>query len=394
MEDKNNNETNNVASDFDNIIASLPTSKQNEQPIGKQNNDQEKELIKKPDLPKQEVTNNDVNLSEKETITNSINNKDEINIMSNNDDLPKSNNNESTIGKLKPDKQKSPISMLVLFGLLVIFIIFMPQIIELANKFLGTNLEANAGVSVETSNKTTTNTSNTTNEVDNTLYDFSDSLIIKIDNFELSNFTKSKANNNYMMTFDIKNNSSSDYTFTKKLYIDFYNSTKTFISRTLWDNSDILASNSTTSAKINITSDDYEIGYKLAVVFRSSDDYPAVNLDNNLLTCTTSNDKILYYFDSNKLIKINETLSYVKGDDPIVYSNDLMNYKQIVSKLDALDGVESALTETTTGFIISIVIDYNSASYSALSYKTNIYDKNTLAKVINFEMGAKYYTCK
>src|SRR5574344_1234464 len=266
--------------------------------------------------------------------------------------------------------------MLVLFGLLVIFIIFMPQIIELANKFLGTNLEANAGVSVETINKTTTNTSNTTNEVDNTLYDFSDSLIIKIDNFELSNFKKSKENNNYMMTFDIKNNSSSDYTFTKKLYIDFYNSTKTFISRTLWDNSDILASNSTTSAKINITSDDYEIGYKLAVVFRSSD------------------DKILYYFDSNKLIKINETLSYVKGDDPIVYSNDLMNYKQIVSKLDALDGVESALTETTTGFIISIVIDYNSASYSALSYKTNIYDKNTLAKVINFEMGAKYYTCK
>lgn len=393
MDDKNNNGESKVVSDFDSLIKDLPTANQSTLP--KTNADGEEKPL--PEVAQEKIEVNPLPKVPEEASVTNVNESvsDNVEHITNDDtNLPKFNNNESTIGKIKPDKQKSPLAMIILFGILVIFIIFMPQIIELANKYLGTNLNANTGVIIENTNNTSNNTTNTVSNNENVLYSLTDDLSIKMDDLQFMNFKKVKENNKYTLTFDIKNNGSSSYKFTKKLYLEFYNSNSTFISRTLLDYSDSISSSATVNVSANITSEDYETGYKLALILRSDDDYPNVTLSNNLLTCSNDNDKILYYFLDSKLIKINETLTYVKGSDAILYNNDLMNYKQTVSKLDALDGVESALTETENGFIISLIIDYNTATYSALSYKTNIYDKNTLASVISFEMGAKYYSCK
>ena len=78
-----------------------------EQVISTQNNEQ----------PKVEETtnNNTISTGSSEISYGPTQTSTVIDIESNNSDLPTFNNNASTIGKIKPDKQKSPFTMLFLF---------------------------------------------------------------------------------------------------------------------------------------------------------------------------------------------------------------------------------------------------------------------------------------
>src|SRR5574344_1343939 len=222
MDDKNNNGESKVVSDFDSLIKDLPTANQSTLP--KTNADGEEKPL--PEVAQEKIEVNPLPKVPEEASVTNVNESvsDNVEHITNDDtNLPKFNNNESTIGKIKPDKQKSPLAMIILFGILVIFIIFMPQIIELANKYLGTNLNANTGVIIETTNNTSNNTTNTVSNNENVLYSLTDDLSIKMNDLQFMNFKKVKENNKYTLTFDIKNNGSSSYKFTKKLYLEFYN---------------------------------------------------------------------------------------------------------------------------------------------------------------------------
>ena len=294
-----------------------------------------------------------------------------------------------TIGTIKPDKQKSPITMLVLFGLLILFILFMPTVLSSINKYFGTNLNVNPISSTE-------NTEEETKEVkqDITMYPLNSDTVIFIDKIEFGNFTKDNTNG-YKLSFYIKNTGSVLYSFEKKLYLEYYNDDNTFVGRSYLENVKDITGGVTNNYTVVIDSDIYNKGTKVEVIQRTDDDYPNVTLTDNQLTCTNENDNLVYTFDNSlKLTNIKDMYTYNKGSDLVLYNNDLLTYKTRIANLDLLDGVTAILSETDNGFITTVAIDYQSADYSKISSNTNYYIKDTYARVISFEMNAKGYTCR
>ena len=332
--------------------------------------------------------------------------EEEIEVVS--DDNPKTfNDNSQTIGTIKPDKQKSPMAMLVLFGVLILFILFMPEAVKKFNEYFGTDFNVQDGIYIQDNNDTNTTNNNTNNNTNNTnkntntntnsnsnlkLYSLSETLTINVDKLVLSNFKKSSINNNYYIEYTIKNTDSTDYTFTRKLYLDFYNASDALIDRIIVDSNEVSAS-STIQVSSIISKDVYDNGVKVEALFRSGEDYPKTTLTNNTLTCIKDNRTLLFNFKDNKLTDLSDTVNYLKGTDLNTYTNQLMNSKNIINNMDLLDGVNAIITESDTGFITKITVNYNTANYDTLTYKEDYYQKDTLDSTISFELKAKNYTC-
>ena len=298
--------------------------------------------------------------------------------------------NAQTIGKVKPDKQKSPIAMLVLFGALLAFMIFMPEVLNYVNKTFGTDLHIQSG---STASNTTEGDDEQKQEL--TMYDFNDNTVITLDKLSFQTFVKSIEDDEYKLSFTLKNTGTQLYSFSKKLYFEFYDSNSTFIGRSYLENITDITGGVTNRYQVSINKTIYDQAKKIELVQRTDDDYPAVTLTQDLLTCTNSKYNIVYTFDSNqRLTNIKDMYTYTKPDDIVAYSSDLITYKAKIDNLDRLDGVTAVLAENETGFITTIAIDYKQADYSQLSSDTKYYKKDTYARIIKFEMSAKGYNCR
>ena len=297
-----------------------------------------------------------------------------------------------TIGTLKPDKQKSPIAMLVLFGALIIFIVFMPTAISLVNKYFGTHLNVDSLNNTPKVDTPVTDDTNKKQEIK--MYDLKEDTVIKIDKIDFGGFKKINENG-YKISFYVKNTGTALYKFEKKLYLEYYDDNNTFVGRTYLESVKEVSGGISNNYSLITSEAINNKATKVEIIQRTDDDYPAVTLTGKLLTCTNATDTIEYTFDeASRLTNIKDVFTYIKDEDSIKYSNDLVSYKAKVSRLDAIDGVTAVLTETDTGFITTAVIDYQSADYSQLSSNTNYYIKDTYAKTISFEMNAKGYTCR
>ena len=298
-------------------------------------------------------------------------------------------NNAQTIGTIKPDKQKSPFAMLFLFAILVLFIMFMPTAVSLFNKYFGTNFETNPG---DTRLEQPIQEPDPAQEV--TMYPLSESTIIAIDKVELKNFKKDNTSG-YKLSFIINNTGSTEYQFNKKLYLDYYDDSNTFIGRTYLETVKMVGAGISSDYVVDINSTIYNDATKIEAVLRTTDDYPNITLTDGQLICTNDKENIVYTFDNNsRLTYTKDMFTYIKNDNVMEYSNDLLSYKTRMSSLDALNGVTAILTETDNGFITSIAIDYSAVDYSQISSNTNYYVKDTYARIISFEMNAKGYNCK
>ena len=295
-----------------------------------------------------------------------------------------------TIGTIKPDKQKSPIAMLVLFGVLILFILFMPTAISLFNKYFGTDIK------IDNFNTTTTTPEPSGNEETKQeikMYPLKEETTISIDKIEFGGFKKDDSENK--LAFYVKNNGTVLYKFDKKIYFEYYDDSNTFIGRSYLESLKEVSGGVSNNFSIVIDSSINTKATKIEIVQRTDDDYPAVNLISKQLTCTNDTSNIVYSFDeASRLTGIKDMFTYTKDEDSMKYSNDLISYKAKVSKLDLIEGVTAVLTETDTGFITTTAIDYQSADYSKISSNTNYYTKDTYAKTISFEMNAKGYTCR
>ena len=299
------------------------------------------------------------------------------------------NLNAQTIGTVQPDKQKSPIAMLVLFGFLVSFMVFMPEVLNFVNKTFGTNLETHTGVNIPDVVDQETETQKVT------MFDFNDDTVITLDKISFQSFVKSIEDEDYKLSFTIKNSGTQLYDFKKKLYFEFYNESSTFIGRAYLENVKEITGGITNNYKVTINQQIYDSAKKIELVQRTDDDYPSVELVSNQLTCTNNKYNLVYTFDSNqRLTYIKDMYTYIKPDDVVAYSTDLISYKSKIDNLDRKDGVTAVLAENETGFVTTIAIDYAQANYNELSSDTNYYKKETYARVIKFEMSAKGYTCR
>lgn len=322
--------------------------------------------------------------------------------VNNGPEMPKLNGDE-TIGMMKKDTQKSPVAILILFVALILSVFLIPQITPYFSDVLKIfHIDDNSSIydnnrkdnPIEDNTNKDQNDNNLNNdETKITYYDLKEDTEITFGDLKISNFLKTTEDNNFYLSYKILNNGETSYSFRNhKIYFDFYNDSKTYLGRILID-MDTLASKEETTLKSLISETEYNQAVSFEVLERTSADYQSVTLKNNKLTCTNSNNTIVYTFNSNNLVGLDDTFDYtfITNDDGYAkYSLDTQN---TVNELNKAVGVSAGFVNKENGFIKTVRIDYSATEEDFTKYDRLYYPKNEKASTINYELESIGYKC-
>ncbi len=313
-------------------------------------------------------------------------------------ELPKFASEEKSIGTLKKDTQKSPVAMLILFGILIAVIYFIPIVTPYFSDILdklgiSNNSEIYDGIPDTDTTKDNTDTKDNTQKdtTEKKTYTLAATETATLDKIEYTAFQKEQGGANYYINYTITNKSTSTYSFTThKIFLEFYDSAKTYLGSALV-NTPSLNANSTVSIKSLVNQSIYTSATTFQIVEKQSDEYPDANLINNTLTCTLNNRVLTYTFYNNKLTKIVDTDTY--SDTSTNYTNTYIDSQTKVNTLNRVTGVNAIFVPETNKFTTNITIDYNIVNSDLTSNDTLYYVKDTSANTIKYELDALGYTC-
>ena len=313
-------------------------------------------------------------------------------------ELPKFASEEKSIGTLKKDTQKSPVAMLILFGILIAVIYFIPIVTPYFSDILdklgiSNNSEIYDGIPDTDTTKDNTDTKDNTQKdtTEKKTYTLAATETATLDKIEYTAFQKEQGGANYYINYTITNKSTSTYSFTThKIFLEFYDSAKTYLGSALV-NTPSLNANSTVSVKSLVNQSIYTSATTFQIVEKQSDEYPDANLINNTLTCTLNNRVLTYTFYNNKLTKIVDTDTY--SDTSTNYTNTYIDSQTKVNTLNRVTGVNAIFVPETNKFTTNITIDYNIVNSDLTSNDTLYYVKDTSANTIKYELDALGYTC-
>ena len=313
-------------------------------------------------------------------------------------ELPKFASEEKSIGTLKKDTQKSPVAMLILFGILIAVIYFIPIVTPYFSDILdklgiSNNSEIYDGIPDTDTTKDNTDTKDNTQKepLEKKKYTLAATETATLDKIEYTAFQKEQAGAYYYINYTITNKSTSTYSFTThKIFLEFYDSAKTYLGSALV-NTPSLNANSTVSIKSLVNQSIYTSATTFQIVEKQSDEYPDANLINNTLTCILNNRVLTYTFYNNKLTKIVDTDTY--SDTSTNYTNTYIDSQTKVNTLNRVTGVNAVFVPETNKFTTNITIDYNIVNSDLTSNDTLYYVKDTSANTIKYELNALGYTC-
>lgn len=313
-------------------------------------------------------------------------------------ELPKFASEEKSIGTLKKDTQKSPVAMLILFGILIAVIYFIPIVTPYFSDILdklgiSNNSEIYDGIQNTDTTKDNTDTKDDTQKEPpkKKTYTLAATETATLDKIEYTAFQKLQEDTYYYLSYTITNKSTSTYSFTThKIFLEFYDDAKTYLGSILV-NTPSLNANSTVSLKSLVNQSIYTSATTFQIVEKQSDEYPDANLINNTLTCTINNRVLTYTFYNNKLTKIVDTDTY--SDTSTNYTNTYIDAQTKVNTLNRVTGVNAIFVPETNKFTTNITIDYNIVNSNLTTNDTLYYVKDTSANTIKYELDALGYTC-
>lgn len=313
-------------------------------------------------------------------------------------ELPKFASEEKSIGTLKKDTQKSPVAMLILFGILIAVIYFIPIVTPYFSDILdklgiSNNSEIYDGIPDTDTTKDNTDTKDNTQKdtTEKKTYTLAATETATLDKIEYTAFQKEQDGAYYYINYTITNKSTSTYSFTThKIFLEFYDDAKTYLGSTLV-NTPSLNANSTVSVKSLVNQSIYTSATTFQIVEKQADEYPDANLINNTLTCTLNNRVLTYTFYNNKLTKIVDTDTY--SDTSTNYTNTYIDAQTKVNTLNRVTGVNAIFVPETNKFTTNITIDYNIVNSDLTTNDTLYYVKDTSANTIKYELDALGYTC-
>ena len=313
-------------------------------------------------------------------------------------ELPKFASEEKSIGTLKKDTQKSPVAMLILFGILIAVIYFIPIVTPYFSDILdklgiSNNSEIYDGIQNNDTTKDNTDTKDDTQKEPpkKKTYTLAATETATLDKIEYTAFQKLQEDTYYYLSYTITNKSTSTYSFTThKIFLEFYDDAKTYLGSILV-NTPSLNANSTVSVKSLVNQSIYTSATTFQIVEKQADEYPDANLINNTLTCTLNNRILTYTFYNNKLTKIVDTDTY--SDTSTNYTNTYIDAQTKVNTLNRVTGVNAIFVPETNKFTTNITIDYNIVNSNLTTNDTLYYVKDTSANTIKYELDALGYTC-
>lgn len=294
------------------------------------------------------------------------------------------NDKEKVIYEIKPEKEGSPIIVILFFILLLGTIFALPYVSKKLN--------------FGNENFTAIDTPPEEDEEEEIYYFDKSSVRAKLNGLEFTNFVKSKIGNSFFVTFNITNTNNEPYQYDRKYYVTLLEN-EAVVYYALIHSYDVIGTNAAQEITLPISEKAYNSADRFKIEEIITSKYPEVKLNNkegeyDILTCTFHNDEIKYYFTDNKLLKLNET--YTENiESSLTYEQDKANYQNLSNEYKKVENFTSTFIETNVYFRIINEISYRDVPNLALSnlktYKFFRYNENK--DVIAFEMKAQGYTC-
>ncbi len=294
----------------------------------------------------------------------------------------------SVIGRID-SKEKSNWVVIVLFIVLIIFIIALPSI----TTYISGEKQITFGPNQNENKKPIDNT-----PVHETIYyDYSNTLEIPVEGLNFKQFDIVRKT----FSFTIENkNEVKNYLVTHVLYMELYDNNQTLLQRVKLPNEN-LSKGSSLDYQFELTVPTAQIA-KIVIEEKKVSDYPAIQLKKEsdgtyLLVCSKDVETLTYQFDTEgKLYYIMDIVNYPSSYEN--YQMKLMDYRQISSKYNGIEGVTSNISEVGSGFTSTTTITLEKIDFENRSIKNTLnnpayYGKGTEGKVVYFELSAMNYQC-
>ncbi len=293
----------------------------------------------------------------------------------------------TTIGYLE-DTNESPVGLIILFTVFIIFAILLPYITGFVN-----DLFDKEDKKVTPIVEPTVDDDNKEETPEIVMYDFNSELSFKINDITFKSFNKYGTEEGYYLSFNMSNSGKENIDFSNtKYFIESYNSEKMLISRHIFSNN-ILSPGTSLNEIIEINQDEYNSLEKIIISEKNTNDYSDITLNaDNTLTCSNDINSILYTFNKDgKLESINDTVNFA-NNNATLYNIYLNQYKTLVTNYNNQNGVKSNIIEVSSGFTVTTNIKTSDANIKNLK-NDNYYNNETTAKVVKFEMESRGYSC-
>lgn len=289
------------------------------------------------------------------------------------------------------NRRKSSIGTVIILGIFILAVIFLPDISEYVNKYL------NKTIGTPTNPVNPGNKPNKPIPPDNddNFTAFVDNLKVTNNDITVSNFIIDTTNST--ISYDITNNlSSSEDIETLNYYLEIYNKEQTMIERVKLANSGVLNSGAFANFKRNISNESAAtIGF-ISIIKKTTNDYPLVELNtsedgNATLVCSNTHEKVTYKFQSEELKEVTSEVSYLNTDTNYqeLYTSNKLQSSNYNSKL----GVASTFFEYESGYNINTTINLNETERMYI-FNADSFKLNTEPKVVKFEMEAQGFKCE
>lgn len=287
-------------------------------------------------------------------------------------------------------RRKSSIGTVLILGIFILAVIFLPDISEYVNKYINQTPGT-------TPKPTTPNNKPNTPPKDNddNFTAFVDNLKITNDDITISNFVIDEVN--LTISYDVTNNlNNSENMEALNYYLEIYNTEQTLIERVKLANEITLSNGAFTTFKRNITTESATtIGF-IAIIKKTINDYPLVELTNNeggigSMVCSNAHEKVTYKFNEEKLKEVTHEASYLNTETnyQVLYEANKLKANNYNSKL----GIASTFFEHENGYNITTIVNLNEIDRTYI-FNADSFKIDTEPKVVKFEMEAQGFKCE
>lgn len=287
-------------------------------------------------------------------------------------------------------RRKSSIGTVLILGIFILAVIFLPDISEYVNKYINQTPGT-------TSKPTTPNKKPNTPPKDNddNFTAFVDNLRVTNDDITISNFVIDEAN--LTISYDVTNNlNKSENMEALNYYLEIYNKEQTLIERVKLANEITLSNGAFTTFKRSITAESATtIGF-IAVIKKTINDYPLVELTNSEggignMVCSNTHEKVTYKFNEEKLKEVTHEASYLNTETnyQALYEANKLKASNYNSKL----GIASTFFEHENGYNITTIVNLNEIDRTYI-FNADSFKIDTEPKVVKFEMEAQGFKCE
>ncbi len=284
------------------------------------------------------------------------------------------------IGEIESSSQ-NPLFVLFLFIILIAFVFFLPNLVNLFDKETADNYQG------ENKNPISNNEEEPSKEM--IYYDMAPSLsitldeVLKIDQFQLVGNT---------IQFTITNLGKNRYYFNRhSYYLELYSENKTLLERIKLKEDNLLKDESKRYS-YTVKNENVSNVKKIVFVEKEENDYPNIQLSINEmgegeLVCVKDFETLTYRFKDEQLVAITDDINYDSR------ASDYESQKESVISLNLLTGVTSNFIDIGSGFVFNVQLELKNVK-SVEELNPYYYPFDTLAKVVDFEMKAQGFSCR